>query len=93
MAFVDTLTDAEIDRILARYDATDPKLQRRILAQAVWRGAAVTEFHDAIEAIVPFVAEDFPGGDPDAEGVASPSYRAAYKKLLAAQSNFTKKSR
>lgn len=33
------LSDAEVDKVLERFDATDPKLQRRIIAELVQRAA------------------------------------------------------
>lgn len=32
---VNELTDAEVDRILERFDKTDPRLQRRIIVEAI----------------------------------------------------------
>ncbi len=42
------LTDAEIDHLLERFDQTDPKLQRRIIASFVVKASAAAELQAAL---------------------------------------------
>ena len=48
-ALVDTLTDEDIDKVLERYDQTDPKLQRRIFAELALRAGQVDELEATLE--------------------------------------------
>lgn len=52
---VDELSDAEIDRILERFDQTDPKLQRRIMVQFMILGESAAEKAAIIEDLVMLV--------------------------------------
>ena len=67
MAFVDTMTDAEIDVILERFDATGPKLQRRIIAELTCKAAAADGLHAALSRLAN-AAETLVGSDPDMPG-------------------------
>lgn len=44
------MTDAEIDVLLERYDQTDPKLQRRIVAHFVCENVKLKKFKDYVHA-------------------------------------------
>jgi hypothetical protein len=48
MAKASELTDAEVDMLLERFDKTDPKLQRRIVADFVGKTIVITDENERL---------------------------------------------
>lgn len=70
----DELTDAEIDVLLERFDQTDPKLQRRIVARLV---ADAARLREALE----FVRDEEPRPPAGCVGEGGETYYSLSRRM------------